>query len=1367
MDKKNSEVRKYIAQRADLIGAIRLPNNTFLKNAGTKATSDILFLKKRDSITDIMPDWVNLDTDKNGIVMNKYFVDNPEMVLGKMEMAKMQYGREDSTCTAYDGIELSTLLNEAIEHINAEIEDYEFGDIEEKEENTIQADPNVKNFSYTLVDGKVYFRENSVMIEQNLPVTTTSRIKGMIELRDCVRELIDLQTDDFPEENIKLAQNKLNRLYDSFVKKYGLINSRGNNLAFSEDSSYYLLCSLEVLDSDGEFLRKADMFSKRTIKAYKEITRVDTANEALIVSLSEKAEVNLEYMSKLADKPKEEIISELEGIIFKVPLENDKYVTADEYLSGNVREKLKLAESLLETHPEFEVNVKALKEVQPKDLTATEIGVKLGATWIPPEDIDQFMYDLLNTSDNLRDSIQSRFNKANSQWYIRNKRYDYSNVKANKTYGTNRLNAYEIIERTLNLKDIKIFDTVKIDGKETREFNPKETAIVQAKQEQIKQEFENWIWKDQERRNRLVRIYNDKFNSIRPREYDGSHLNFVGMNPEISLRVHQNNAVAHGLYGGNVLLAHEVGAGKTFEMIAIAMESKRLGICNKSLFVVPNHIIEQFASEYLQLYPSANIMVATKKDFATANRKKFCSRIATGEFDAIIIGHSQFEKIPMSIERQQDIIESQISDIIDAMEEAKRDKAENFTIKQMERTKRKLEDRLNKLNNRDRKDDVVNFEQLGVDKLFVDEAHNFKNLFLYTKMNNVGGIAQTEAQKSSDLFIKCRYMDEITGGKGIVFATGTPVSNSMVELYTMQRYLQYDSLVKAGLDNFDDWASVFGETTTAIELAPEGTGYRAKTRFAKFHNLPELMSIFKEVADIQTADTLNLPTPEVVSHNVVVKPSEMQLEMVEALGERAEAIRGGSVDPSKDNMLKITNEGRKLALDQRLINDKLQDFEGSKLNVASENIYKIWEENKEEKLTQLVFCDMSTPKQFEPTIDDDGNYIFTDAYNDLRRKLMLKGIPKEEIAFIHEADSETKKKELFSKVRKGEIRVLIGSTSKMGAGTNVQDKIIALHHLDCPWRPADLTQRNGRGIRQGNKNKQVHIYTYVTEKTFDAYLFQIVETKQKFISQIMTSKMPVRSAEDVDEKALSYGEIKALATGNPKILKKTQLDTEVSKLKLLKQNHLSQIYDLEDKIAKSYPQRIKELEERIKKYDGDIKHLTENTKPNVDGFSKMIIDGVEYIDKEKAGKALLERCSKKQNKDEENIGEYRGFKLELGFDPLNTKFTLTMRNNTSTKVELGSDVYGNIKRIDNSFEHLKTMMKADERELEETKKQLETAKIEVQRPFIQEEELKEKTRELEELNIKLNINEKEKQVLDTSNDEEELEKENKDKDRDR
>ena len=1367
MDKKNSEVRKYIAQRADLIGAIRLPNNTFLKNAGTKATSDILFLKKRDSITDIMPDWVNLDTDKNGIVMNKYFVDNPEMVLGKMEMAKMQYGREDSTCTAYDGIELSTLLNEAIEHINAEIEDYEFGDIEEKEENTIQADPNVKNFSYTLVDGKVYFRENSVMIEQNLPVTTTSRIKGMIELRDCVRELIDLQTDDFPEENIKLAQNKLNRLYDSFVKKYGLINSRGNNLAFSEDSSYYLLCSLEVLDSDGEFLRKADMFSKRTIKAYKEITRVDTANEALIVSLSEKAEVNLEYMSKLADKPKEEIISELEGIIFKVPLENDKYVTADEYLSGNVREKLKLAESLLETHPEFEVNVKALKEVQPKDLTATEIGVKLGATWIPPEDIDQFMYDLLNTSDNLRDSIQSRFNKANSQWYIRNKRYDYSNVKANKTYGTNRLNAYEIIERTLNLKDIKIFDTVKIDGKETREFNPKETAIVQAKQEQIKQEFENWIWKDQERRNRLVRIYNDKFNSIRPREYDGSHLNFVGMNPEISLRVHQNNAVAHGLYGGNVLLAHEVGAGKTFEMIAIAMESKRLGICNKSLFVVPNHIIEQFASEYLQLYPSANIMVATKKDFATANRKKFCSRIATGEFDAIIIGHSQFEKIPMSIERQQDIIESQISDIIDAMEEAKRDKAENFTIKQMERTKRKLEDRLNKLNNRDRKDDVVNFEQLGVDKLFVDEAHNFKNLFLYTKMNNVGGIAQTEAQKSSDLFIKCRYMDEITGGKGIVFATGTPVSNSMVELYTMQRYLQYDSLVKAGLDNFDDWASVFGETTTAIELAPEGTGYRAKTRFAKFHNLPELMSIFKEVADIQTADTLNLPTPEVVSHNVVVKPSEMQLEMVEALGERAEAIRGGSVDPSKDNMLKITNEGRKLALDQRLINDKLQDFEGSKLNVASENIYKIWEENKEEKLTQLVFCDMSTPKQFEPTIDDDGNYIFTDAYNDLRRKLMLKGIPKEEIAFIHEADSETKKKELFSKVRKGEIRVLIGSTSKMGAGTNVQDKIIALHHLDCPWRPADLTQRNGRGIRQGNKNKQVHIYTYVTEKTFDAYLFQIVETKQKFISQIMTSKMPVRSAEDVDEKALSYGEIKALATGNPEILKKTQLDTEVSKLKLLKQNHLSQIYDLEDKIAKSYPQRIKELEERIKKYDGDIKHLTENTKPNVDGFSKMIIDGVEYIDKEKAGKALLERCSKKQNKDEENIGEYRGFKLELGFDSLNTKFTLTMRNNTSTKVELGSDVYGNIKRIDNSFEHLRTMMKADEKELEETKKQLETAKIEVQRPFIQEEELKEKTRELEELNIKLNINEKEKQVLDTSNDEEELEKENKDKDRDR
>ena len=1089
MDKQNSNVRKYIAQRADLIGAIRLPNNTFSKNAGTEVTSDIIFLKKRDTMTDIMPEWVNLDTDKNGIVMNKYFVDNPEMILGEMVMESTQYGM-DSTCKPYDGLELSTLLNEAVENLNAEIEDYEYGDIEAEDVNTIPAEPSVKNFSYCLRDGKIYYRENSIMTEQQLPITTTSRIKGMIELRDCVRELIDLQTDDFPDENIKFAQSRLNRLYDDFVKKYGLINSRGNDLAFSEDSSYYLLCSLEILDSDGKFIRKADMFTKRTIKAYKEITSVDTANEALIVSLSEKARVDLEYMSKLTNKTQEEIVKGLEGIIFKVPMEDNKYVPADEYLSGNVREKLELAEALVETHPELEINIKALKEVQPKDLTATEIGIRLGATWIPTEIIDQFIYELLDTPDGLKEYIHTRFSDYNSEWYVTSKNYDSSNVKANKTYGTRRLNAYEIIEKTLNLKDIKIFDTIKnADGKEERVLNSKETAIAQGKQEQIKQEFLDWIWNEPERRNRLVRIYNDRFNSIRPREYDGSHLNFSGMNPEIDLRKHQKNAIAHILYGRNTLLAHEVGAGKTFEMVAGAMESKRLGLATKSLFVVPNHIIEQFASEFLQLYPSANILVSTKKDFATANRKKFVSRISTGDYDAIIIGHSQFEKIPMSIERQRIILENQIEGIINAIDEFKRNKEENFTIKQMEKTRRRLEDRLEKLNKQDRKDDVVTFEQLGVDKLFVDEVHGFKNLFLYTKMHNVGGIAQTEAQKSSDLFMKCSYMDELTGGRGTVFATGTPVSNSMVELYTMQRYLQYGDLVKAGLEHFDNWASIFGETITAIELSPEGTGYRAKTRFAKFHNLPELMSMFKEIADIQTADTLNLPTPEVVTHNVVVKPSDMQKEMVESLGERAEAIRNGSVDPSEDNMLKITNEGRKLALDQRLQNNLLEDFEGSKVNVAADNIYKLWEENKEEKLTQLVFCDLSTPKQFEPVIDEDGNYVFTDVYNDLKRKLMLKGVPREEIAFIHEADSEAKKKELFAKVRKGEVRVLIGSTSKMGAGTNVQDKIIALHHLDCPWRPADLTQRNGRGIRQGNQNSKVHIYTYVTEQTFDAYLF--------------------------------------------------------------------------------------------------------------------------------------------------------------------------------------------------------------------------------------------------------------------------------------
>ena len=1032
MDKANSEVRKYIAQRAELLGAIRLPNNTFTKNAGTKVTSDILFFKKRENMTDIMPDWVYLDTNEDGITMNKYFVDNPDMILGTMEMESTQFGRLDSTCKPYEGIELKTLLDEAKEKINGEIAEYAIGNIEEREETTIPADPNVKNFSYTIIDGKVYFRENSIMAEQDLPITTISRIKGMIELRDCVRELIDLQTEDYPEENIKVAQEKLNRIYDNFVKKYGIINSRGNRLAFEADSSYYLLCSLEVIDSEGRFVRKADMFSKRTIKAYKEITSVDTANEALIVSLSEKANVDLEYMSRISNKTQEELIKELEGIIYKVPMEDNKYVTSDEYLSGNVREKLKLAESLVETQPELKVNVEALKKVIPKDLTASEIGIKLGATWIPIDVIESFMYELLDTPNHAQWNIKVKFSKYNSEWYISSKNYDYSNVKANRTYGTKRINAYEIIEKTLNLKDVKIFDTITDEnGNKIREFNAKETAIAQAKQEQIKQAFDDWIYKDIDRRERLVRLYNDKFNSIRPREYDGSHLNFSGMNPEIKLRKHQENAIAHILYGRNTLLAHEVGAGKTFEMVAGAMESKRLGLCNKSIFVVPNHIIEQFAAEFLQLYPSANIMVATKKDFATANRKKFCSRIATGDFDAVIIGHSQFEKIPMSIERQRQLIENQIFDILTGIDEAKRSKAENFTIKQMEKTRKALESKLEKLNSQERKDDVINFEQLGVDKLFVDEAHNYKNLFLYTKMHNVGGISQTDAQKSSDLYMKCRYLDEITGGKGIVFATGTPVSNSMVELYTMQRYLQYGDLVKMGLENFDNWASIFGETVTAMELSPEGTGYRSKTRFSKFHNLPELMSLFKEIADIQTAETLNLPTPEVIRHDEIVKPSQMQKDMVAELGERAEAIRNGQVDPSVDNMLKITNEGRKLALDQRLMNDMLEENENGKVGTCANNIYNIWKENKEQKLTQLVFCDLSTPKQYEEKYDEEGNYIFTDVYNDLRRKLVLKGIPREEIAFIHEADNESKKKELFAKVRKGEVRVLIGSTSKM------------------------------------------------------------------------------------------------------------------------------------------------------------------------------------------------------------------------------------------------------------------------------------------------------------------------------------------------
>ena len=1249
MDKASPEVRKYLAQRADLLGAIRLPDNTFTKNAGTKVTSDIIFLQKRENLTDIMPDWVYLDRDENNITMNKYFVDNPDMILGKMEMVSTAYGY-DSTCKAEEDTNLEEQLNYAITNIHGELQNNSIENEIEQEDTSIPAIPTVKNYSYAIVDDKLYFRENSKMILQDeLPLTAQNRIKGLILLREQVRELIDFQMEDYSDEEIHIAQAKLNELYDRFTKEYGLINSRANETAFSNDSSYFLLCSLEKIDGEGNFVGKADIFSKRTIKAKKKVLQVDTPDEALILSIQDKAKVDLDYMQQLCNIDKEEIISSLEGVIFRVPdYENsDNWVTADEYLSGNVREKLKVAEEFAKEDSSFNINVEKLKEVIPKDLTASEIGIKLGSTWIPTEIIRKFIFELLDTPSYNRWDIHVKYSNITAEWYIDGKSNDRNNVKAYTTYGTSRINAYKIIEQTLNLKDVKIFDTfIDDEGRKQRVLNRKETAIACSKQDAIKEAFLNWVWEDPERRNHLVRLYNDKFNCIRPREYDGSHIGFVGMNPEIRLRKHQLNAVAHVLYGNNTLLAHEVGAGKTFEMVAAAMESKRLGLCNKSLFVVPNHIIEQFASEFLQLYPSANILVATKKDFETKNRKKFCSRIATGEFDAVIIGHSQFERIPMSIERQIALLEEQISDITKGIASEKSNRGENYTIKQMEKTRKSLETRLEKLHKEERKDDVVTFEELGVDKLFVDEAHNYKNLFLYTKMRNVGGIAQTEAQKSSDLFMKCRYLDEITGGKGSVFATGTPVSNSMAELYTMQRYLQYAGLKENSLEHFDNWASTFGETVTAIELAPEGTGYRAKTRFAKFHNLPELMSMFKEVADIQTAETLNLPTPEFENINVVVKPSEIQQEMVKALGERAEKIRSGTVDATEDNMLKITNEGRKLALDQRLMNPLLPDSESSKVNSCSENIYRIWDENSDKKSTQLVFCDLSTPKDLKGYEKEE----FTDVYNELKKKLIQKGIPPDEIAFIHEADNEVKKKELFSKVRKGQVRVLIGSTQKMGAGTNVQDKLIATHHLDCAWKPSDLTQRNGRMIRQGNENKKVFVYSYVTEKTFDSYMYQLVEQKQKFISQIMTSKTPARTMEDIDDKALTYGEIKALATGNPKILEKTSLDTDVAKLKLVRQEFMNQKYSLQDKIIKYFPEEIARLNNKIAAMEEDIIKLEEYTKPNLDGFSPMKINGIAYTDKQEAGKKLLESIQDLKSMEVKVVGEYRGFNMEISFE---------------------------------------------------------------------------------------------------------------------
>lgn len=1346
MDKASPEVRRYLAQRADLLGAIRLPDNTFTKNAGTKVTSDIIFLQKRENLTDVMPDWVYLDKDENNIAMNKYFVDNPEMILGKMEIVSTAYGY-DSTCKAEEDTNLEEQLNYAITNIHGELQNNSIENEIEQEDTSIPAIPTVKNYSYAVIDDKLYFRENSKMILQDdLPLTAQNRIKGLILLRDQTRELIDFQMEDYPDEEIHIAQAKLKDLYDRFTKEYGLINSRANETAFSNDSSYFLLCSLEKIDGEGKFVGKADIFSKRTIKAKKKILQVDTTDEALILSIQDKAKVDLDYMQQLCNINKEEIIKSLEGVIFRVPDYeiSDNWVTADEYLSGNVREKLKVAEQFAKEDSSFNINVEKLKEVIPKDLTASEIGIKLGSTWIPPEIIRKFIFELLDTPSYNRWDIHVKYSNITAEWYIDGKSNDRNNVKAYTTYGTSRINAYKIIEQTLNLKDVKIFDTfIDNEGRKQRVLNRKETAIACSKQDAIKEAFLNWVWEDPERRNYLVRLYNDKFNCIRPREYDGSHIGFVGMNPEIKLRTHQLNAVAHVLYGNNTLLAHEVGAGKTFEMVAAAMESKRLGLCNKSLFVVPNHIIEQFASEFLQLYPSANILVATKKDFETKNRKKFCSRIATGEFDAVIIGHSQFARIPMSIERQIALLEEQISDITKGIASEKDNRGENYTIKQMEKTRKSLETRLEKLHKEERKDDVVTFEELGVDKLFVDEAHNYKNLFLYTKMRNVGGIAQTEAQKSSDLFMKCRYLDEITGGKGTVFATGTPVSNSMAELYTMQRYLQYGELRRNDLEHFDNWASTFGETITAIELAPEGTGYRAKTRFAKFHNLPELMSLFKEVADIQTAETLNLPTPEFENINVVVKPSEIQQEMVKALGERAEKIRSGAVDATEDNMLKITNEGRKLALDQRLMNPLLPDSESSKVNSCCENIYRIWDENSDKKSTQLVFCDLSTPKDLKGYEKEE----FTDVYNELKKKLIQKGIPPDEIAFIHEADNEVKKKELFSKVRKGQVRVLMGSTQKMGAGTNVQDKLIATHHLDCAWKPSDLTQRNGRMIRQGNENKKVYVYSYVTEKTFDSYMYQLVEQKQKFISQIMTSKTPARIMEDIDDKALTYGEIKALATGNPKILEKTSLDTDVAKLKLLKQEFMNQKYSLQDRIIKYFPEEIARLNNKIGAMEEDTIKLQEYTKPNADGFSPMKINGIIHTEKQEAGKSLLQSINDLKSMETREIGEYRGFTMEISFDSITRNIRLKLKNKFSYSIDLGTDINGNITRINNCLENIAKDIPHERDLLDNTYFQLENAKQEAQKEFPKEQELQEKLRKLEEINAELKINENEHEML--------------------
>ena len=1344
MDKENSAVRKYIAQRAELLGAIRLPNNTFKGNAGTEVVSDILILQKRDRLIDIEPDWVHLDTDENGIKMNSYFVQHPEMILGEMKMVSGRFGME-ATCVPYENADLAAQLDETVANIHGEITEYEAEEELEEEDNSIPADPTVRNFSYTVVDDKIYYRENSRMTPVEVSATAENRIKGMIAIRNSVRTLIELQTEDYPDSEIKAEQERLNRLYDTFSGKYGLINSRANTSAFSQDSSFSLLSALEIIGEDGELERKADMFSKRTIKPHTPVTSVDTASEALAVSLGEKATIDMDYMMELSGKSENEIFEDLKGVIFLNPLYEygnsyePKYLMADEYLSGNVREKLRIAKNSAELYPEdYKVNVEALQKVQPKDLTASEISVRLGATWLPPDDVQEFIFHLLETPRYAQWNIKVHFSPFTSEWNIEGKSYDKGNVRAYNTYGTSRINAYKIIEETLNLKDVRIFDYIEDDeGRKKAVLNKKETAIAQSKQEMIKQEFQDWIWSDPERRERLCKSYNEKFNSVRPREYDGSHIIFNGMNPEIELREHQKNAVAHILYGGNTLLAHAVGAGKTFEMVAAAQESKRLGLCNKSLFVVPNHLTEQWAAEYLQLYPAANILVATKKDFETKNRKRFCGRIATGDYDAVIIGHSQFEKIPMSIERQRAILEQQLEEITGGIAELKRNRGENFSIKQLEKSKKSIRQKLDKLNDQTKKDDVVTFEELGVDRLFVDESHYYKNLYLYTKMRNVGGIAQTEAQKSSDLFMKCRYLDEITGGRGTVFATGTPISNSMVELYTIQRYLQYSTLVKNGLQHFDAWASTFGETITAVELTPEGTGYRAKTRFAKFYNLPELMAMFKEIADIKTADMLNLPVPEAKYHNIAVKPSEMQKEMVASLAERAEQVRGGGVDSSVDNMLKITNDGRKLALDQRMLNDMLPDFEGSKINACVDNIYRIWKENADKKSAQLVFCDLSTPK-------NDGTFS---VYNDIRKKLIERGIPESEVKFIHEADTDMKKKELFQKTRKGEVRVLLGSTQKMGAGTNVQDKLIALHDVDCPWRPSDLEQRSGRIVRQGNENPQVDIYRYVTEQTFDAYLYQLVEGKQKFASQIMTSKSPVRSAEDIDETALSYAEIKMLATGNPYIKEKMDLDIQVQKLKMLKSNFLSEKYGLEDKVIKFYPQQIAYLKSRVEGLTKDVETAKSHPKPIDEQPLGMMVSGVSYSEKAEAGQAIINACKSMNSPDAIALGEYRGFQMELYFDTVQRNYVVKLKGETSRDVPLGDDAHGNIVRIDNGIERFEEVLADTKNSLENTEKQFETAKQEIEKPFAKEEELRAKTARLDELNILLNMDKKENEIV--------------------